>query len=102
MAIKVVFPTGAASITVAGLYQWDYGQTLEIECPEIGSEIVEVHFACTKPYRYWFVHHCGPSRTPVPTRLHLFDNRLCQFTDKFQFIINSNINNFLPKFSQKY
>ena len=47
MAIKVVFPTGAASITVAGLYQWDYGQTLEIECPEIGSEIVEVHFACT-------------------------------------------------------
>ena len=46
MAIKVVFPTGASSITVAGLYLWDYGQTLEIECPEIGSEIVEVHFAC--------------------------------------------------------
>ena len=47
MAIKVVFPTGASSATVAGLYQWDYGQALEIECPEIGSEIVEVHFACT-------------------------------------------------------
>lgn len=47
MAVKVVFPTNTSSITVAGLYQWDYGQTLEIECSEIGSEIVEVHFACT-------------------------------------------------------
>lgn len=46
MAIKVVFPANASSITVAGLYQWDYGQALEIECPEIGSEIVEIHFAC--------------------------------------------------------
>ena len=52
MAIKVVFPTGASSITVAGLYQWDYGQTLEIECPEIGSEIVEVHFACTVEFYF--------------------------------------------------
>lgn len=46
MAIKVVFPTGITSVTVQGLYQWDYGQTLEIECAEIGSEIMEVHFAC--------------------------------------------------------
>lgn len=46
MAIKVVFPAGTASITVGGLFQWDYGQVLEIESAEIGSEIVEVHFAC--------------------------------------------------------
>lgn len=46
MAIKVQFPTGASTITVSGLFQWDYGQTLEIECAEIGSEILEVHFAC--------------------------------------------------------
>ena len=52
MAIKVVFPANTSSITVAGLYQWDYGQTLEIECPEIGSEIVEVHFACTVEFYF--------------------------------------------------
>ena len=46
MAIKVVFPTGTASISVGGLFQWDYGQVLEIESADIGSEIVEVHFAC--------------------------------------------------------
>lgn len=46
MAIKVSFLTGANTATVSGLYQWDYGQILEIECSELGSEIVEVHFAC--------------------------------------------------------
>ncbi len=46
MAIKVVFPIGTTSISVGGLFQWDYGQVLEIESSEIGSEIVEVHFAC--------------------------------------------------------
>lgn len=46
MAIKVSFLAGAPTATVSGLYQWDYGQVLEIECSEIGSEIVEVHFAC--------------------------------------------------------
>ena len=46
MAIKVLFPSGANTATVSGLFQWDYGQTLEIECAEIGSEILEVHFAC--------------------------------------------------------
>lgn len=47
MAIKALFPSGKNSITVSGLYQWDYGQVLEIESADIGSEIVEVHFACT-------------------------------------------------------
>lgn len=46
MAIKVNIPAGVANVTVAGLYQWDYGQVLEIECAEIGSETLEVHFAC--------------------------------------------------------
>lgn len=46
MAIKVVFPTGTDSVSVSGLFQWDYGQVLEIESAELGSEIVEVHFAC--------------------------------------------------------
>ena len=46
MAIKVVFASGEHSVSVQGLYQWDYGQTLEIECAEIGYEIMEVHFAC--------------------------------------------------------
>lgn len=45
MAIKVAFKAGEASVIVQGLYQWDYGQTLEIECAEIGFEIMEVHFA---------------------------------------------------------
>ena len=46
MAIKVQFPVGEPTVTVRGLYQWDYGQVLEIECAEIGSEILEAHFAC--------------------------------------------------------
>lgn len=46
MAIKVVIPENTTNITVGGLHQWDYGQVLEIECVELGSEIMEVHFAC--------------------------------------------------------
>ena len=46
MAIKVVFQAGENAVVVQGLYQWDYGQTLEIECAEIDFEIMEVHFAC--------------------------------------------------------
>lgn len=46
MAIKAVFPTGTAAVSVSGLFQWDYGQILEIEAAEIGNVIAEVHFAC--------------------------------------------------------
>lgn len=46
MAIKVSFPSDTDSVIVRGLYQWDYGQTLELELPDIGTEIAEVHFAC--------------------------------------------------------
>lgn len=47
MAIKAFIPSGKDAITVSGLYQWDYGQVLEIESADMGSEVVEVHFACT-------------------------------------------------------
>ncbi len=46
MSIKVSIPTGKEVVSATGLYQWDYGQILEIESPDIGSEVVEVHFAC--------------------------------------------------------
>lgn len=46
MAIKVQIPDGKSTVTIGGLFQWDYGQELEIECAEIGTEILEVHFAC--------------------------------------------------------
>lgn len=47
MAIKVQIPAGESNVTVSGLYQWDYGQVLEIECIEFGSEVLEAHFACS-------------------------------------------------------
>lgn len=46
MSIKATFPAGAKTVSVSGLYQWDYGQILEIESADMGTEIVEVHFAC--------------------------------------------------------
>ena len=47
MSLKATFTEGSNSTTVKGLYQWDYGQTLEIESADLGSEITEVHFACS-------------------------------------------------------
>lgn len=46
MHIRALIPPGIDEITVNGLHQWDYGRTLEIECAEFGTEIMEVHFAC--------------------------------------------------------
>ena len=45
MAIKALFTEGATSITLAPLFQWDYGQELEIEAAGLPS-LIEVHFAC--------------------------------------------------------
>lgn len=45
MSIKINFNEGERAVTVGGLYQWDYGQVLEIECTELGTELMEVHFA---------------------------------------------------------
>lgn len=44
MAIKAVFPEGKTSVTVNDLTQWDFGQVLEVQSPDI-SGVVEVHFA---------------------------------------------------------
>lgn len=46
MAIKVSFNAGDRTAVIGGLYQWDYGQVLEIESLELGTELMEVHFAC--------------------------------------------------------
>lgn len=45
MSIKALFSAGVNEITVNGLHQWDYGQTLEIHDNTLPS-LVEVHFAC--------------------------------------------------------
>lgn len=45
MSILAIIPSGQTEITVNGLHQWDYGQTLEIRSAELPT-IVEVHFAC--------------------------------------------------------
>lgn len=47
MAIKVNIPHGENTASISGLYQWDYGQELEIESTDLGNMIGEVHFACS-------------------------------------------------------
>ena len=44
--IVATFPAGVDQITVNGLYQWDYGQTLEIHSSDLKNKVLEVHFAC--------------------------------------------------------
>ena len=48
MAIKVTIPAGTSSVSIDPLYQWDYGQILEIESNDFASKsiIVQVHFSC--------------------------------------------------------
>lgn len=46
MAVKALFLTGKNTTSTESLYQWDYGQVLEIEAPDLGSLLCEVHFAC--------------------------------------------------------
>ena len=43
--IKAIFPEGVTAMTVNGLHQWDYGQTLQIQASGLPA-LVEVHFAC--------------------------------------------------------
>jgi hypothetical protein len=45
MAIKVHFSAGETTKRTSALYQWDYGQQLEIESADLPT-LVEVHFAC--------------------------------------------------------
>lgn len=46
MNLTAFIPSGQSLVTVNGLHQWDYGQTLEIQMPSIGTCEAEVHFAC--------------------------------------------------------
>ncbi|MBO7183970.1 MAG: hypothetical protein J6V49_07540 [Bacteroidales bacterium] len=46
MAIKALFLSGNHEVLTDSLYQWDYGQELEIEAVDLGSGEVEIHFAC--------------------------------------------------------
>ena len=70
MAIKVYFSENQRDVTVGGLYQWDFGQTLEIESEDLGSEIMEVHFACSEMNEA-IVHACtfskGVGTVAIPT-----------------------------------
>lgn len=45
MAIKAKIPSGQNYVRTSAMYQWDYGQTLEIEAENLPS-LIEVHFAC--------------------------------------------------------
>lgn len=45
MSINATFTNGATAVTARGLYQWDYGQKLQIVSADLPA-LVEVHFAC--------------------------------------------------------
>ena len=70
MAIKALFPVGTTFITLDALYQWDYGQLLEIEAASLPS-IIEVHFACPSMTEA-VVHTCsainGIATVAIPDR----------------------------------
>lgn len=42
--IIATFPAGVAALTVHGLHQWDYGQSLKVSCADL-SGAFEVHFS---------------------------------------------------------
>lgn len=46
MNLIAIIPSGQTEITVNGLHQWDYGQTLEIHSNDLPA-VIEVHFACS-------------------------------------------------------
>lgn len=70
MAIKALFTEGSTSITLTPLFQWDYGQELEIEAAGLPS-LIEVHFAC-KDMTEAVVHTCscvdGIATVAIPDR----------------------------------
>jgi hypothetical protein len=46
MSVRATFSADAKSVTTKALYQWDYGQRLEIEAADLPA-IIEVHFSCS-------------------------------------------------------
>jgi hypothetical protein len=45
MSVRATFTADATSVRTKALYQWDYGQQLEIEATDLPA-IIEVHFSC--------------------------------------------------------
>lgn len=45
MSVRATFSADATSVRTKALYQWDYGQQLEIEATDLPA-IIEVHFSC--------------------------------------------------------
>ena len=70
MAIKAKIPTGEKHIKTNPMWQWDYGQTLEIEAENLPS-LIEVHFAC-RDMTEAVVHTCsavnGVATVAIPDR----------------------------------
>lgn len=70
MALIAIIPPGMTEITINGLHQWDYGQTLEIHSADLPT-MVEVHFACAG-MKEAVVHSCnaveGVAEVPIPDR----------------------------------
>lgn len=70
MAIKAEFLSGATTAKTQSLYQWDYGQVLEIESLDLPT-LVEVHFAC-QGMNEAIVHVCsvnkGVATVTIPDR----------------------------------
>lgn len=46
MSMKVMIPPGQTEVVINGLYQWDYGRSLEIIHDDLPAEM-EIHFAAT-------------------------------------------------------
>lgn len=67
MTIKVDFLDGVTEKRVSPLYQWDYGQTMEIESPDF-STIVEVHFGCPQ-LQEAIVHACSVVNSVATVRI---------------------------------
>lgn len=70
MAIKAKIPSGQNSFRTNPMWQWDYGQTLEIEADNLPS-LIEVHFACREMTEA-VVHTCsavnGVATVAIPDR----------------------------------
>ena len=70
MAIKVTFSQGQTEAKASALHQWDYGQVLEIEAPDLPAAF-EVHFAC-QGMNEAIIHSCatvnGIATVTVPNR----------------------------------
>jgi hypothetical protein len=70
MAIKVTFSQGQTEAKASALHQWDYGQQMEIEAPDLPTAF-EVHFAC-QGMNEAIIHSCtavgGVATVDIPNR----------------------------------